>query len=97
MLDAQQTAAPVAPVRDEVHVLLIAARSSRAALLAVEDALGASDAELCRLNLKPVGEIVEATVKLRGIDAGAADRLAARVGAQLGVCNARVEHLWGLK
>ncbi len=89
--------APLLPERDELHVLLIAARSNRAALLAAEDALAASDAELCRLSLKPVGEIVEATLKLRGLDAAAAQRLADRAGAYLGVSSARVEHLWGLK
>ncbi|HEY2660217.1 MAG TPA: hypothetical protein VGI79_10870 [Caulobacteraceae bacterium] len=89
--------APLNPQRDELHVLLIAARSSRAALLAAEDALAASDAELCRLSLKPVGEIVEATLKLRGLDAAAAQRLADRAGDYLGVSSARVEHLWRLK
>ena len=96
MFDADLNPAPAAQ-RDEVHVLLLAARNSRSALLAVEDALAVSDAELCRLSLKPVGEIVEASVKLRGLDAAAAERLAARAGERLGVSSARVEHVWGLK
>jgi len=83
--------------RDEVHVLLLAARNSRAALLAVEDALAVSDAELCRLSLKPVGDIVEASVKLRGVDAAAAQRLAERACERLGVSSARVEHVWRLE
>ena len=83
--------------RDEVHVLLLAARNSRSALLAVEDALAVSDAELCRFSLKPVGDIVEASVKLRGLNAAAAQRLADRAGERLGVNSARVEHVWGLK
>ena len=95
MFDAALSPAPAQ--RDEVHVLLLAARNSRSALLAVEDALAVSDAELCRLSLKPVGEIVEASVKLKGLDAAAAERLAARANAQLGVSSARVEHVWGLK
>ena len=83
--------------RDEVHVLVIAARSNRAALLAVEEALAASDADLCRMTLKPVGDIVEATLKLRGVDAATAQRLADRACEQLGVRSAQVEHLWALK
>lgn len=96
MFDAELSPAPAAR-RDEVHLLLLAARNSRSALLAVEDLLAVSDAELCRLSLKPVGEIVEASVRLKGVDAAAAERLAARANAQLGVSSARVEHVWGLK
>jgi hypothetical protein len=59
----------------------------------VEDALAFTDADFCRLTLKPVGRIVEATLKLRGLDAAAAQRLAGRVAAFLGIDWARVEHV----
>ena len=97
MLDLAPHAQDLSPSRDEVHVLVIAARNSRAALLAAEDALGASPAELCRMSLKPVGDIVEATLKLRGVDAAEAVRLADRARDRLGVHSAQVEHLWKLK
>ena len=96
MFDAPPPSERRAPEEAALHVLQIIARSRRVALLAAEDLLGSTDAELCRLSLKPVGEIVEATLKLRGLDEGAAQRLADRAGGYLGVTSARVEHQWAL-
>jgi hypothetical protein len=78
-----------------LHVVLVCASHARAALLAIEESLGASEAELCGLSLKPVGRIVEGVLRLRGLDEAAAERLAARLAGRLGVHSARVEHHWG--
>ena len=80
-----------------LHVLLVSARHARAALIAIEDGLGASSAELCGLTLKPVGAIVEGVLRLKGLDDLAAERLAQRLSDGLGVHSVRVEHQWGLK
>ena len=77
------------------HVVLFAARHPRAALLAIEDTLGGSPAELGGLTLKPVGRIVEAVLRLRGLDDADAERLASRLSGALGVSAVRVEHRWG--
>lgn len=82
---------------DRSHVLLVAARHARAALLAIEDTLGASRAELGGLTVKPVGAIVEAVLRLKGLDDLEAERLAARLAGSLGVHSVRVEHQWALK
>ena len=78
-----------------LHVVLVCASHARAALLAIEESLGASEAELCGLSLKPVGRIVEGVLRLRGLDEAAAERLAERLAGRLGVHSARVEHHWG--
>ena len=77
-----------------LHVVLVCASHARAALLAIEESLGASEAELCGLSLKPVGRIVEGVLRLRGLDEAAAERLAQRLAGRLGVHWARVEHHW---
>ena len=85
-----------APDRDALHVLLMAARHPRAALLAVEDTLAATGAELCGFSLKPVGRIVEGVLRVRGLDDLGAERLAARLAARIGVDSVRLEHHRGL-
>lgn len=82
---------------DNLHVFLVAARHARAALRAIEDGLWMSGAELCGLSLRPVGQIVEGVVRLRGLDDPQADRLADRLASGLGVQGVRVEHHVGLK
>lgn len=79
------------------HVVVLAARHARAALLAVEQSLAASTAELTGLSLKPVGVIVEGVLRLRGLDDLEAERLADRLASGLGVQSVRVEHQWALK
>ncbi|WP_304165163.1 hypothetical protein [Phenylobacterium aquaticum] len=79
------------------HVFLVAARHARAALRAIEDGLWVSGAELLGLTLRPVGQIVEAVVRLGNLDEPQAERLAARLAQGLGVQGVRVEHHWGLK
>ena len=86
-----------APPAQSLHVVLVSARHVRAALLAIEDSLGACPAELCGLTLKPVGSIVEGVLRLRGLDDPAAERLAQRLSAGLGVHSVKVEHQWELK
>jgi hypothetical protein len=80
-----------------VHLLVFAARHPQAALRAADHALSAAAAELAGLTLKPVGEIVEGVLRLRGLDDAAAERLAGRLAGTLGVQSVRVERLWGLK
>ena len=82
---------------DRQHVLLVAARHARAALVAIEQALDACPGELGGLTLKPVGAIVEGVLRLKGLDDPAAERLAERLSQALGVQSVRVEHQWGLK
>lgn len=82
---------------DRQHVLLVAARHARAALLAIGQTLDACPGELCGLTLKPVGAIVEGVLRLKGLDDPAAERLADRLAQGLGVQSVRVEHQWGLK
>lgn len=89
--------AEFAPPARSLHVVLVSARHARAALLAIEDSLGASAAELCGLTLRPVGAIVEGVLRLRGLDDLAAERLAQRLSAGLGVHSVKVEHQWELK
>jgi hypothetical protein len=91
------SAAEFAPPAESLHVVVVSARHARAALLAIEDGLGASPAELCGLSLKPVGAIVEGVLRLRGLDDLAAERLAQRLSAGLGVHSVKVEHQWALK
>ncbi|MFD1191098.1 hypothetical protein [Phenylobacterium conjunctum] len=82
---------------DRLHVFLVAARHARAALRAIEDGLWMSGAELCGLSLRPVGQIVEGVVRLKGLNDPQADRLADRLASGLGVQGVRVEHHVGLK
>lgn len=89
--------AEFAPPAESLHVVVVSARHARAALLAIEDGLGASPAELCGLSLKPVGAIFEGVLRLRGLDDLAAERLAQRLSAGLGVHSVKVEHQWELK
>jgi hypothetical protein len=89
--------AEFAPPAESLHVVVVSARHARAALLAIEDGLGASPGELCGLSLKPVGAIVEGVLRLRGLDDLAAERLAQRLSAGLGVHSVKVEHQWELK
>ena len=79
------------------HLVVVSASHPRAALLAIEASLAASEAELCGLSLRPVGRIVEGVMRLRGLDDRAAERLAERLADSLGVQSVRVEHHWGLK
>ena len=95
--DLAPSPAAFAPTAQAHHVLLVTARHARAALLAIEEVLGASQAELGGLTLKPVGAIVEGVLRLRGLDDREAERLAARLAGQVGVQSVRVEHLWALK
>ncbi|HEX5377544.1 MAG TPA: hypothetical protein VFW47_03180 [Phenylobacterium sp.] len=89
--------AEFSPPGDSVHVVLVSARHARAALLAIEDGLGAHPAELCGLTLRPVGAIVEGVLRVKGLDDQAAERLAARLSSGLGVHSVRLEHQWGLR
>lgn len=89
--------AEFAPPAASQHVVLLSARHVRAALLAIEDSLSACSAELCGLTLKPVGAIVEGVLRLRGLDDLAAERLAQRLSAGLGVHSVKLEHQWPLK
>ncbi|MCI3134056.1 hypothetical protein [Phenylobacterium aquaticum] len=82
---------------EPTHVFLVAARHARAALRAIEDGLWVSGAELLGLTLRPVGQIVEAVVRLGHLDEAEAQRLATRLSQGLGVQGVRVEHHWGLK
>ena len=91
------THADFAPSAETHHVLLVAARHPRAALLAIEELLTGSRAELFGLSLKPVGAIVEGVLRLKGLDDLEAERLASRLAGFLGVHSVRVEHQWALK
>lgn len=81
------------PQGPDAHVFLVAARHARAALRAIEDGLWMSGAEMSGLTLKPVGQIVEGVVRLKGLTEPEAQRLAGRLAQGLGVHSVRVEHL----
>jgi hypothetical protein len=97
MAHAEPSLPAFSPPGEVCHVLLVAARHPRAALLAIEGVLGASRGELYGLTLKPVGAIVEAVLRLKGLNDEEAERLAARLAGALGVQSVRVEHQWALK
>jgi hypothetical protein len=97
-MTSQETSEPSSSLDPAAHhVVVVSATHPRAALLAIEASLAASDAQLCGLSLKPVGRIVEGVMRLRGLDDSAAERLAERLAGGLGVRSVRVEHHWGLK
>jgi hypothetical protein len=77
-----------------VHQLLLAARDAPSALDAVRQGLADSGAELCGLTLRPVGDIVEASLRVRRLGDQAARLLARDLAAWPGVRSASVEHQW---
>lgn len=77
-----------------VHQLLLAATDAPSALEAVRAGLADSGAELCGLTMRPVGQIVEASLKVRHLGDQAARLLARDLAAWPGVNSASVEHQW---
>ncbi|MBO9544883.1 hypothetical protein [Caulobacter sp.] len=77
-----------------VHQLLLAAQDAPSALEAVRQGLADSGAELCGLTMRPVGHIVEASLKVRHLGDQAARLLARDLAAWPGVNSASVEHQW---
>ncbi|HWU14678.1 MAG TPA: hypothetical protein VN157_11795, partial [Caulobacter sp.] len=55
-----------------VHQLLLAAHDAPSALEAVRQGLADSGAELCALSMKPVGQIVEGSLRVRHLSDQAA-------------------------
>ena len=95
--DRQNAALPQRfPAHQVTRVMVLSADHARSALHAMDHALGGCAAEVCGLTLKPVGEIVEAILRLRGLDDTAAEAMAGRLAAATGVHSVRVEHQWGL-
>ena len=79
-----------------LHVISFAAPDSRAALLAVDSALGKATAALANLRVKPVGDIVETTLTVQRIGEAGGERLAAVLAQGAGVSALRLEHRRGL-
>ena len=79
------------------HVLRFSAHDVPAALDAVRDGLAASGAEVCNLQLKAVGVLVEGVLRLQRLDEDGAVRLCHRLADLPGVLSSRVEHQWGFK
>ena len=77
-----------------VHQLLLAARDAPSALEAVRQGLADSGAELCALSMKPVGQIIEGSLRVRHLSDQAARLLARDLAAWPGVTSAGVEHQW---
>lgn len=77
------------------HVLRFAARSLGQALDAVRAGLAASPAEVCNLQFKAVGDLVEGVLRLQQLDEAGAVSLCHRLGDLPGVLSSRVEHQWG--
>jgi hypothetical protein len=86
---------PVDNPSEALRVFIFAVPHPRAALSAIDDALGRSAGELAGLRLKPVGAIVEATLTLRGLSVAGAQAMADRLAAHVGVQALRLEHLRG--
>ncbi len=80
----------------DVHRIVFASPHAYAALGAVERALVRSGAELAQLSLKPVGRIIETTLKVRGLSDAEADALAEALAKGSGVNALRIEHHRGL-
>lgn len=80
---------------EALRIYVFATPHPRAALTAVDDALSCGAGELAALRLKPIGQIVEATLTMRGLSAAAAQDLSDRLAAQVGVRSLRLEHLQG--
>jgi hypothetical protein len=77
-----------------VHQLRLAAQDAPSALEAVRQGLADSGAELCALSMKPVGQIVEGSLRVRHLSDQAARLLARDLAAWPGVTSASVEHQW---
>ena len=77
-----------------IHQLLLAAQDANSALDAVRQGLADSGAELCGLSMKPVGQIVEGSLRVRHLSDQAARLLARDLAAWPGVTSASVEHQW---
>lgn len=77
-----------------IHQLLLAAQDAPSALDAVRQGLADSGAELCGLTMKPVGQIVEGSLRVRRLSDQAARLLARDLAAWPGVTSASVEHQW---
>ena len=77
-----------------VHQLLLAAQDAPSALEAVRQGLADSGAELCALSMKPVGQIVEGSLRVRHLSDHAARLLARDLAAWPCVTSASVEHQW---
>jgi hypothetical protein len=98
MFDTLEADRPVGtPVQETLHVVVLMAFNTRAALLAVDGALAASGARLCGLSLKPLGEMVEGILRVQGVDDAGAETLCEDLVAGLGVRSARLEHQWPLR
>lgn len=78
------------------HVLTFASARTEAALAAVEDVLARSGAVLAGLKIRPVGRIVETTLKLSEVSTAGAEAAGERLAARPGVSALRVEHVWRL-
>ncbi|AYV44820.1 hypothetical protein CFHF_23380 [Caulobacter flavus] len=77
-----------------VHQLFLSAQDAPSALDAVRQSLADCGAELCNLSLKPVGQLVEASLRVRRLGDQAARLLARDLAAWPGVNSASVEHQW---
>jgi hypothetical protein len=74
------------------HLVRMTAVHPRAALIALEDALGATGASLSKLSLNPVGDKVEVRLRLCATDEATARRLGERLADCLGVRSVSIEH-----
>lgn len=77
-----------------VHQLFLSAQDAPSALDAVRQSLADCGGELCNLSLKPVGQLVEASLRVRRLGDQAARLLARDLAAWPGVTSASVEHQW---
>ena len=85
----EPAAATLAP---SLHVLVIATASPGACLDAVAGVLRRSACEVRGFSLKPVGGSFEAVLRIAGLDALAADKLADSIAAWPGAGAVRLEH-----
>jgi hypothetical protein len=83
------------PDPESRHVLRFSAHDLSTALDAVRDGLAASGAEVCNLQLRAVGALVEGVLRLQRLDEAGAVRLCHRLADLPGVLSSRVEHQWG--
>ena len=77
-----------------LHSIRLTARHPRAALTALDQALGAGGAEVRRLYLTSVADRSVADVTVVAVSASAARRIGDALAASVGVEAVSVEHMW---
>jgi hypothetical protein len=82
------------PTGDQRHIIMISTASPTACLEAVSSVVGRVGGHVGAFSLKPVAMRFEAVLRLGGLDAAAADRVASMIAAWPQAGSVRIEHQW---